>query len=343
MPDFLLYGPTGYTGELIARAAVEQGLRPRLAGRDPVRLRRLADKLELDHAVAPLDDAAALDAALAGLPLVLHCAGPFRLTHQPMADACLRNRAHYLDLAGEIGVVEALAARDAEARAAGVVLLPGVGFDFVPTDCLANQLLPRLPDATHLSIAVQHLPWRDDHGRPHQPTASRGTLATLFDSQLAGGVVRRNGVLTREPLAARARRIDLGAGPVVATAFPLGEVAALYHSTGVPNVDAHVVLPPAARLALRYLGPRLRHLPLRRLLPRTGPSPAELAHSRSLVWAELRSPDARVETARLETENPYAFTVRSALAAVRRLIGSAPERGFQTPSSLTDTFDALMR
>jgi short subunit dehydrogenase-like uncharacterized protein len=343
MPDFLLYGPTGYTGELIARAAVAGGLRPRLAGRDPARLRRQTGELHLQYVVAPLDDPAALDAALAGLPLVLHCAGPFRTTHRPMVDACLRNGAHYLDLAGEIGVVEALATRSAEAQAAGVVLLPGVGFDFVPTDCLANQLLARLPDATHVSVAVQHLPWRDAAGRLHQPTASHGTLATLFDSQLASGVVRRDGRLVREPLAARARRVDLGAGPVLVTSFPLGEVATLHHSTGVPNVDAYVALPFAARAALRYLGPVLGRLPARRFLPRTGPSRDELAHGRSLVWVELRAPDGRAETARLETENPYAFTVKSALAAIQRFFDSPPASGFHTPAALASTFDALMR
>ena len=42
-----------------------------------------------------------------------------------MADACLRNRVHYLHITGEIDVFEALAARDAEAKSRGVMLLPG--------------------------------------------------------------------------------------------------------------------------------------------------------------------------------------------------------------------------
>jgi short subunit dehydrogenase-like uncharacterized protein len=62
-----------------------------------------------------------------------------------MANACLRNRVHYLDITGEIDAFEVLATQDAEARARGVMLLPGVGFDVVPSNCLAAR---RLPDAT---------------------------------------------------------------------------------------------------------------------------------------------------------------------------------------------------
>ncbi len=68
-----------------------------------------------------------------------------------MADACLRNRVHYLDITGEIDVYEALAARGADAKARRVMLLPGVGFDVVPSDCLAAHLKRRLPGANDRS------------------------------------------------------------------------------------------------------------------------------------------------------------------------------------------------
>src|SRR5262245_43200382 len=94
----------------------------------------------LDWRASGLDDARGLDGALAGATVVLHCAGPFASTWRAMSDACLRARAHYLDITGEIAVFEGLATRDAEARKAGVMLLPGVGFDVVPSDCLAAHL-----------------------------------------------------------------------------------------------------------------------------------------------------------------------------------------------------------
>jgi saccharopine dehydrogenase (NAD+, L-lysine-forming) len=84
---------------------------------------------------------------------VLHCAGPYIYTSKPMVDGCLRTGTHYLDITGEIPVYETLAARDAESKARGATLLPGIGFDVVPTDCLALHLKQRLPSATHLTLA----------------------------------------------------------------------------------------------------------------------------------------------------------------------------------------------
>src|SRR5580765_143373 len=141
----LLYGANGYTGELVARRAAAAGVPVVLAGRNAPAVAALAAELGQDHRAFALDDAAALDRALAGITVVLNCAGPFSRTAAPLVAACLRARAHYLDITGEIAVLEALATRDAEARARGIALLPGAGFDVVPTDCLAAHVARRLP------------------------------------------------------------------------------------------------------------------------------------------------------------------------------------------------------
>ena len=60
---------------------------------------------------------------------------------------------HYLDITGEIPVIEAAASRHDRAVKAGVCLIPAVGFDVVPSDCLAAMLARRLPDATELILA----------------------------------------------------------------------------------------------------------------------------------------------------------------------------------------------
>jgi short subunit dehydrogenase-like uncharacterized protein len=150
--QFLIYGATGFTGKLTARTATEKGLRPILAGRNEAKLKAIAQPLGLQYRVFDLSDAAAIDAALGQVDAVLHIAGPFSATSKPMADACLRTGTHYLDITGEIDVFEALAQRDEEARKAGIMLLPGAGFDVVPSDCLALHLKQKLPDATDLKI-----------------------------------------------------------------------------------------------------------------------------------------------------------------------------------------------
>ena len=150
----MIYGASGYTGLLLAERAAEQGQKPVLAGRDALKLRPIAGRLGLPFRAFPLDDAHAVREGVAGMGLVLHCAGPFSATSRPMLDACLAERAHYLDITGEIDVFEACYARDDEAKARGVVVMPGVGFDVVPTDCLAALLAARLPGATRLELGI---------------------------------------------------------------------------------------------------------------------------------------------------------------------------------------------
>jgi len=197
-PSWVLYGANGYTGELTAHMAVAAGMRPILASRDAGAVGSLAYKLGLAARTAALDDPKALDRVLAGATAVLHCAGPFVHTSGPMADACLRNGVHYLDITGEIEVFEALAARYAKAKAAGVMLLPGAGFDVVPSDCLAAHLNRRLPTTTRLVLGI-----RSSGG------ISRGTALTMLQAvgRGEGGMVRRDGVLTRVPPAAATRQV----------------------------------------------------------------------------------------------------------------------------------------
>src|SRR6185295_7223829 len=147
----LIYGANGYTGDLVARLAASRGLRPILSGRSAA-VAALARELGCESRVFALEATEALERGLLDALVVAHCAGPFSRTSRPMADACLRAGAHYLDITGEAAVFEALAARDAEAKARGVMLLPGVGFDVVPSDCLAAHLARRLPTATRLAL-----------------------------------------------------------------------------------------------------------------------------------------------------------------------------------------------
>jgi short subunit dehydrogenase-like uncharacterized protein len=176
---FLLYGATGYVGEAMARARVQRGMAPILAGRNDAALAALGRELGLPHRVCALDDPRALDAALAGVSVVLHCAGPFLYTSQPMVDACLRTGVHYLDITGEFPVFEAAAARDAEAKQRGVMVMPAVGFDVVPTDCLAVYLTQR----------------------------------TVIELLRFGNRVRVNGRFTPGTSAMQTRSVDFGAGP----------------------------------------------------------------------------------------------------------------------------------
>ena len=327
--SFLLYGANGYVGEAAAQLAVAQGLRPILAGRDAARLEPLAKRLGVAYRACTLEDAPALGRMLRDVPVVLHCAGPYMFTSKPMADACLRAGVHYLDLTGEIPVFEALAARDAEAKARKVMLLPAVGFDVVPTDCLAVHLKRRLPSATHLALAFHSV------GRAGLPP---GTQRTMIELLPFGDRVRRGGKLVVPPRAVKTRTIDFGQGPVEAMRMTWGDVFTAYYSTGVPDIEVYMVLPAAMRKQLgllKTLRPLFRFAPLRALLKRgvrPGPSAEARAQTVTHVWGEVADEHGRSAVSRLHgPEAGLVWTTRAAIAAVKQVLAGNAMPGFQTP------------
>lgn len=327
---FLIYGATGYVGEATARHAVQTGLRPILAGRDATALARLAGELGVEYRAFGLGDAGAIDRALREVAVVLHCAGPFVHTYRPVVEGCLRSGAHYLDLTGELPVYEAIALRDADAKASGVMLMPGVGFDVVPTDCLAMHLKQRLPTATRLALAFQSV---GPGGLPP------GTQRTVIELLPYGDRVRRNGRLEVRTGAPTSRVIDFGSGPVEGTQLTWGDVFTAFYSTGIPNIEDYTVLPKAVR---RQMGLLSRVRPLARLgvvraLLRRGvrPGPTAAARARTVthVWGEVVDDAGRSAVARLHgPEAGVEWTMRAALSVVRRVLAGDAPPGYRTPA-----------
>jgi short subunit dehydrogenase-like uncharacterized protein len=328
----LLYGATGYTGSLIVRTALEQGLTLTLAGRSREKLAALADETGYGYRVFEVDDPAAVRRGMADVSVLLNCAGPFSRTYRSLTDACLEARAHYLDVTGEIGVFEGVAARDGEARAAGVMLLPGAGFDVVPSDCLARYLSERLPGAVRLRLGI----------RGSGPL-SHGTATTAVENQAGGGMIRQGGRLTRVPAAHRTRVIDFGDGkPRTAVTIPWGDVATAYYSTGIPDIEVYASVPPTLiRLmrASRYIGGLLRTRPVQRIQKRlirsrpAGPSAEELAGGEGRVWGRVEDDRGNHATAVVRTPNGYQLTALAALHVLRRALRGDAPHGYQTPAT----------
>jgi len=325
---FLIYGANGYTGELITRYAVKQGLKPILAGRNVIKVEELAKKHHLEYRVFSLDETDSLDAALNEVKTVLHCAGPFSLTSQLMVEACLRTKTHYTDITGEIAVFEAIAARDKAAKDAGIMIMPGVGFDVVPSDCLARHLKDRLPSATHLSLAFYGM------GR-----LSHGTQATMTMNVGKGGAIRKDGKITSVPAAWKTREIDFGEVTKEAVTIPWGDVATAYYSTGIPNIEVFTVVPPSNLKMLklsRYLGWLLATKPLQdhlqKQIPAGGPSDEERAKGRTLLWGEASDLNGNRVVSQLQGPEGYTLTALAALNITRKILDGNFTPGFQTPA-----------
>jgi short subunit dehydrogenase-like uncharacterized protein len=330
--EFLIYGVTGYTGELIARAVIEKGLQrpPILAGRNAGAVESLAEKLNVPFRVFGLDKPADILAGLADVKVVLNCAGPFSPTAGPFIDACLEAKAHYLDINGEVDVMERIRARDAEAVSRGIMLMPGVGFDVVPSDLLAAHVKNRLETANRLSMAVKV-----------EGDIGRGTIATIVEQIPKGAYIRRNGQLKKVPMAWKVREFPIGEGYVRAATFPLGDLTTAFHTTGIPNIDTLVVLPLPLILAMKAGAPFMPLLgfPVAKDLVDgwiatvpPGPSAHSRAIGRATFWAEASDEDGRRVLSTLETPDGYAVTVAAAVALAERMTQG---QGMATPGFQT--------
>lgn len=322
----MLYGANGYTGEITAEEAARRGMRPILAGRSEARVRPIAERLGLPWRAFELADAAA---NLDGVDLLLLTAGPFSATSAPAVGACLARGVHYLDITGELGVFEAVFARDAEARARGCVLMPGCGFDVVPSDCLAVSLKDALPDADTLELAFYS---------PGGPSA--GTAKTAIENLPRGGAARVGGRIERVPAAWRTRRVPFRDRERTAVSIPWGDIATAFRSTKIPNITVYLAMPPGqiSRMKLlRYVRPLLGLGPVQRLLKGlaerhvAGPTAEARATSQMQLWGRASTGAGGAVEGTLVTPEGYELTVRASLAVVERARGGAVEPGAWTP------------
>jgi short subunit dehydrogenase-like uncharacterized protein len=310
---WMIYGANGYTGELTARLAVRRGERPVLAGRSAQRIEPLAAELGLEQRIFGLDDPAALRRGLAGVSVVAHCAGPFLATALQMAAACCDAGAHYLDITGEIDVFEQIRDLSPRAVAAGLVLLPGIGFDVVPTDCLAVTVAAALPGASSLDLAFLA------GGGP-----SGGTARTAVAMLRSGSRARINGVITPVRLGWKSLQADFPSGPAKVSSVPLGDVSTAYYSTGIPTITTYTPIPAggSAAAALLRFGPAA--VLADALASRVrGPGASRRARGHTEVWARA-SHGSRIATATLTTPKPYDLAADSVVRAAVRLAAQPP-------------------
>lgn len=326
---WLIYGANGYTGRLIAEAAHARGWKPVLGGRNRLEVEKLAAKLELDFVSFGLEDPQALAKSIAPFTLVLHCAGPFSKTAKPMFQACLAAGTHYLDITGEIAVFERILSKTKEAHAAGIIAIPGVGFDVVPSDCLAKALAEKC--ASPVSLELLLLP---------SGGFSPGTMKTMAEGFFRGTVVRSENRIRMLDTFVSGERIYAGqAIPCLGIAW--GDISSAWYSTKIPNISVFLRASKSSVQRLRALSllrpilalPLVQKL-LQALIKKflSGPSAAERANTPYRIWGLVVDSDGKRIERGIETPNGYTFTVDAALASVEKILRSPPAAGAHSPA-----------
>lgn len=335
----LLYGANGYTGQIIAQNASSYGLSPVLAARRKEAVSSLAGMLGFEYLVVDLDNEASLVAALQNVALVIHAAGPYDFTAKQMVEACIKTGTHYIDLNGDAVVFEMLLNYDNAAKAAGIMLLPGAGFDVVPTDCLSMHLKNQMPDATHLQISFA----TPGGGLSH------GTAITTIAKLGEPGAVRMNGKLVPKPIGHKGMWVNffMGKGKADQRLFtmtiPWGDIFTAYISTGIPNIETYTAVPRLAYVFVQlqglfnwllrkewvrnFLRSRIKNKP-------PGLNEEQRSAASATVFGKVSNQSGQVITARLFGPDAYTLTAFSCLIIALKVIAQKDFKvGYQTPAT----------
>lgn len=320
---WMIYGATGYTGQLVAQEAVKRGHRPLLAGRNPDKLAALAARLNLEYVAFPLDDVNQIAEHIADMDIVYHAAGPFVHTAEPMLKACLATKTHYLDITGEIHIMERTFSYDEAARKNGIALISGVGFDVVPTNCLAKYVADKVPGAQSLEIVISAI-----------SRASAGTTKSFIEMAHMSGKIRRDGKMMDYPMGVGGRRILLPFGDVYVLPIPWGDLDTAYRATGIPNITTYLALPEAVISLIRMSAPLVRFTFRSSFIRKAasafvgmvvnGPSQKMRETARTYVWAKASDDAGNFAEAWLESLEAYQFTAVAGVLAVEQVAALRP-------------------
>jgi saccharopine dehydrogenase (NAD+, L-lysine-forming) len=328
----LLYGATGFSGRFLTRCLKEQGIDVVLAGRNEGRLADMARRWNLDYRVFSLEDRSQMEASLDTIQVVLHAAGPFQRTALPMMSACIRTGTHYLDLAGEWPVFQQAMDLDGPAASNGVMLMPGIGFSIVASDCLLAMARARFPEAVALRLALSA-----------PDVMSRGTFRSLMGLTRSTVMVRRHGTVTALPAGSLSRCFDFGAGLRKAVAVNWPDVFISQATDGIPCLEVYAQADWPVHFAYRAgssMAP-LHQSPLgQRLLDLVSqgwpeaPSAAQRERSGFTLVVEAQDRWRRCRSLRIQTRDGYTVTGATATAIVRRVLRGQVASGFQSPAGL---------
>ncbi len=334
MPDkFLLYGANGYTGVLIAKLAATYNLQPILAGRTEAHIKPLADELQLPYRVIDLNDAEKLSKVLSAVKLVLHCAGPFIDTAKQMIKACLATGVHYLDINGDISVFEMLKTYDKAAKGKNIMVMPGVGFDVVPTDCIALQLKNKMPDAIYLKLAFASVGGGLSHG----------TATTMAGKIGEGGAIREEGIILRKPLGQKGMWVDFIEKKIFVMSIPWGDISTAHFTTRIPNIETYTGIAPKIYRILKFqwaFNWLLRTELIRNIIRKkinakpAGPSDEQRINGKSFVWGEVNNAAGKSIQACISCPDGYTLTAHSSLLITKKILEGNFKVGYQTPAAV---------
>ncbi len=327
----MIYGATGYSAQLILEELISRNVKPVIAGRNEAGIKKIADKFCCEFRIFDLTDNTRIDGALSNIHTLLNCAGPFRMTAKELIEACLRTKTNYLDITGEIPVMHLAFSMNKRAIKNGIVILPSVGFDIIPTDCLAKRLSEKMPDATNLKLGLIN----------NRGKISRGTWLTTLEFLKGPGRIRRNGNLIESPIGEYAVNVKLKNFSFSGLSIPWGDVYSSFRSTRIPDGEVYIAMSKTIvrfRKLLTLFLKVFRNEAIRNLVASyirknlTGPSKEERDLARTYVWGKVENAKGETIEEVYQVLEGYNLTAVGAAECSIRILNGSVNPGYYTPS-----------
>jgi short subunit dehydrogenase-like uncharacterized protein len=328
--NILLYGANGYTATLILNELPAYRLPVIVAGRNETVIKKISEAHQIGYRIIDLNNTPQLLDGLKDIKLVIHCAGPFSFTAKQMVEACIETGTHYIDINGDLSVFEWIKTQDAKAKANNIMLLPGAGFDVIPTDCIAARLKDQMPDATGLKLAFAGF----------GSSLSHGTAITMIGKLGNGGAKRKDGKIIKTPLGRETFQLPYGNKELFFMSIPWGDVSTAHFTTGIPDITTFTMVKPkfARMLKFQFLFNWLLRMEwvknrLRKKVKAgaAGPTPEQRQKAYTYVWGEVRNAKGEIKTAGLTCSDGYTLTAHGCLVIASKIWNNNFKPGYQTP------------
>ena len=211
------------------------------------------------------------------------------------------------------------------------MLMPGAGFDVVPSDCLASYLKSQLPTAINLQLAFM-----SKGGR-----LSRGTTKTMIENLGEPQAVRKDGSYSYQLMGNSIKEVDYGPFKQVSMGISWGDISTAFVSTGIPNIEVFsgttkeqiakvkkmikLSFLLKSKLVKNFLKGKIDKKP-------DGPSDERRKEGRMFLWGRVSDTSTSVE-ARLSTLDGYTLTAKTAVLISQKILTGDFKIGYQTPST----------